>query len=721
MINHALSFLRNYGTDQTDDLKIKRDIRILTMGLLICALDAAVFVPINWRSGKIASAIAHLVLCMLLIMLIRVNKTSHKLAFFLTFIIVEAGLFYLAVYAIPNAGIEYYLLLMAFVLHAFSIDRMTYVVMTLVNTMMFGLSLYMVPPVNPDGFFLYTPFALFTVTLLITRLVRIQKVEYEELINEQNKKLQDQSRELQKLNDIKSEFFANISHELRTPLTLVNGQLEILQMKALRPLEKEERVKKAMRNTRQLGQMIDDLLDLSRLELGTMKLSLQPVNLARYVNGVAASFQSLAESRGIALVIGSPKDVEDLEAMLDTRQFEKVLSNLLYNAFKFTPPGGLTSVKIEKATDQGHINVFNTGDAIPEQEIERLFDRFYQASNNDANTGSGLGLAIAKEIVELHGGTIAAANVAGGVLFTVTIPCSTQLPSQSEVAPDDGQSREVSESDGVFEVARVIDSKLPDMKSNKPVVLAVEDNMEMQAYVHEVLSDYFNLQDASNGKEALEKLITLKPDLILADVMMPEMNGFELLDKLKKSATHFDIPVMFLTALASHDDKMKGLRMGLDDYLVKPFDREELVIRATNLIHNLRRRVALARELEKEDEHENDASTVSAEDEKLIRKAQAFIESNISNKDLSVKTVAESLGMSERQLYRKTASIIGMTPGEYITEVKLQYARRLLVAGKITKLSQLTYELGYHNDSWLSSLFFQRFGKRPSDYFTSVG
>ncbi len=717
MIHRILSYLRNYGTDQTADLKIKRDIRMLTMGLLICAVDAAVFAPLNWRAGDIPSTIAHTVISLSLLMVIRVNKTNHKLAFFLTFIIVEFSLFYLAVYAIPKRGIEFYFLLMAFVLHAFSIDRMTYMVMTLMNTGMFGLSLYMAPRLTPDGDYIYTSIALFTVTLLITRLVRIQKGEYEELINEQNQTLHHQSRELQKLSEIKSEFFANISHELRTPLTLLNGQLEALQVKALQPLEKEERVKKAKRNTRQLGQMIDDLLDLSKLELGSMQLSLQPINLVQYVKRLVASFQSLAESQKIVLLVDAPKDVEDAAVMLDTRQFEKVLNNLLYNAFKFTSPGGQTSVKIEKATDHVHINVFNTGNAIPEQELGRLFDRFYQASNNDTNTGSGLGLAIAKEIVELHSGKIFATNVEGGVLFTVNVPSSVLLPSEPEVVSDNSQfGEQVSKPDPVFAVSEVIESKLPGIKSNKPVVLVVEDNEEMQAYVREVLSDYFNLENALNGKEALEKLSTLKPDLILTDVMMPEMNGFELLDKLKKSATRFDIPVMFLTALASQDDKLKGLRMGLDDYLVKPFDREELVIRVTNLISNLRRRIALTLELEKGGEQKNEPNAVTAEGEKLIRKAQAYIESNIADTNLSVRVVAESAGMSERQLYRKVAALMGMTPNEFITEVKLQYARRLLLAGKVVKLSQLAHELGYAKDSHFSNLFFRRFGKRPGDY-----
>ncbi len=525
-----------------------------------------------------------------------------------------------------------------------------------------------------------------------------------------------QSRELQKLNDLKSEFFANISHELRTPLTLINGQLESLQTKSLPPFEKDERIKRAKRNTRQLGQMIDDLLDLSMLELGTMQLSLQPMDIIQYTRRQVSSFQSLAESKKITLAFEADEKADNITAMIDTRRFEKVLNNLLYNAFKFTSPGGQTSVAVGKQTDQYEITVLNTGNPIPEGELGRLFDRFYQASNNDTNSGSGLGLAIAKEIVDLHHGSIDARNVNGGVIFTVKGPVSSHPPLPSPEGPGISKSTESPKPDLALGLDEVINAKLPEIASNKPVVLVVEDNEEMQAYVHEVLSGYFNLEKASNGKEAIEKLATLNPELIIADVMMPEMDGFELLEKLKKSAAHFNIPVMFLTALASQEDKLSGLRMGLDDYVVKPFDREELIVRVTNLIYNLRRRLALAHELETDEKRTDKRNPITAEDEKLIRKAQAFIESNIATANLSVKAVAESLGISERQLYPRMASIVGMTPGEYITEVKLQYARKLLLAGRINKLSQLTYELGYHNDSYFSNLFFQRFGKRPGDY-----
>lgn len=706
MLKQLFQYIYDYGTDQTDDPKTKRDIRMLSIGLLICALNAAAWTPLNWRVGNTPSTIGHIVLCVLLLVVIRVNKTKHKLAFTLTFILVESGIFYLAVYAIPGQYTEYYFLVMAFVLHAFSINRMTYMVMTLANTVMFGLSLYLVPPIAPNGNLIYTPIALIIVTLLITRLVRIQKGKYEELINEQNKKLQNQSQELQKLSDLKSEFFANISHELRTPLTLIQGQLEALKSKTKNELEQEDRIFKATRNTRQLAYMIDDLLDLSRLDLKALTIQPMPTDMVLFVRRLVASFQSLAESEQVRLEVAVTKTSAAV-ARIDIRQFEKVISNLLYNAFKFTPPGGLVRVTIGGSAANIVLEVFNNGPGIPEADLPQLFDRFYQVKDQSKSTeGTGLGLAIAREIVELHEGTITAANVDGGVTFSVSVSATSELVAEAEQNTIE-----------LEDANRIISEKLAVLATAKPLIFVVEDNLEMQDYLDEVLSPYFRLEKAANGKEALDKLVRLKPHLILADVMMPEMDGLELLKNLKQSASYFNIPVMFLTALASQQDKLRGLRLGLDDYLVKPFDRDELVIRIANQVHNLGRRLALARELEQEEPGQKpDANVLTVEDEQLIRKAQAYIESHISDPGLSVKMVAESLGMSERQWYRRVAALVGMTPNEFIMEIKLQYARKLLLAGKVVKLSQLVRELGYSKDSYFSNLFYQRFGKRPSDF-----
>ncbi len=518
----------------------------------------------------------------------------------------------------------------------------------------------------------------------------------------QKKIIETQSDQLQKLNNLKSEFFANISHELRTPLTLERGNIENVMLSGDRfSPDNDRRLKNAVRSNRQLSRMIDDLLDLSKLELGQYQLKTAPVALNKFVGRVVSSFESLADDRGVGLKFSTEMS-EDISSELDTRQFEKVINNLFYNAFKFSPSGTTVLVRLSVQHGMALISVKDEGAGIPEADLTRIFDRFYRVRNQEAE-GSGLGLAIAKEIVVMHGGSIAVSSIVDvGTEFLIRLPVVEAADETVE------QDEPPAEED-------VVDDKLRSFVSERPEVLVVEDNIEMQDYIKEILSRYFSVTVKANGRQCLEWLETRSPALIISDVMMPEMDGFELLEKLKRSPIYHRIPVILLTARSASDDSLRGLRLGVDDYITKPFDRDELQIKAVNLVNNLQRRVKWVKEMGGEGAPAG-AEEATEEDEKVIATLESYIRGRITDQKIAVSDVAKAVSMSERQLYRKLATVNGMSPGELIIEVRLQYARMLLLQGGIVKLSQLAMEVGIGTPAYLSKMFYERFGKRPTEF-----
>ncbi|MFK7953696.1 MAG: response regulator [Ekhidna sp.] len=526
----------------------------------------------------------------------------------------------------------------------------------------------------------------------------------EKLVNERTKEVALKNEKLEELSQLKSKFFANISHELRTPLTLINGQLDGLH-RSSSSSDTAQRIESSKRNVAQLGNMIEDLLDLSKLELNQKMINPHTANVKYEVGRMVKSFQSLAEAKKIKLLF-EDQLTKKVYANLDTRQFEKVINNLIYNAFKFTRPNGEVGVTLSRDKEHIFIEIFDTGSGIDKEELPHIFDRFYQAANQvDSEVGSGLGLAISKEIIELHDAKISVTSqLEKGTKFTINLKI---VHGDFEELNSEVQNDTISMDDFLKE-------KIFKKGVDKPSILLVEDTHEMRYYLKEILSANFNIHEAINGLEALQWLKNNKVDLIISDVMMPVMTGLELLDEIKKSMDLQHIPVILLTALSSKEDKMEGLRFGVDDYITKPFDQDELLVRAANLIHNLHSRITLAKEIPDE-ENKNEIS-ISTEDEKIINIAKEYIESRISESSLSVSDVASSVAMSERQFYRKLGKITGMTPANFIMEIRLYHAHKLLVNGNMIKLSQVSSEIGINSPSYFSKLFYERFGKKASKY-----
>lgn len=514
-----------------------------------------------------------------------------------------------------------------------------------------------------------------------------------------------QRNDLQKLNTLKSEFFANISHELRTPLTLIQGNLESLEKANNVEIDQKQKVVKARRNAKQLTGMIDDLLDLSRLELGQFIMKQESVPLNLFVKRILSSFQSLSDECRIAMVFES--NLPDTQtANLDQKQFEKVISNLLYNAFKFSSPDTTVRVALSVEGETVVILLADQGPGIPEADLPHIFERFYRSKTQADKEGTGLGLAITKEIIDRHGGTITAQSTKGkGSIFTIRIPKDDQEPKEEQLPLVDLPSAN-----------QLIREKFLKWQVDRPVVLIVEDNTEMQEYLSEILSQNFITHISSHGKAALKWLKENRPHLIISDAMMPEMDGFQLLEHLKKDPEMRQLPFIMLTARSGKDDRLKALRLAVDDYITKPFDQDELMIRSCNLIDNLQNRIHWNTSQAEEDVEILD-KRLTAEDEELVRKLQDYVLENIKDTQLHIQDLADHVAMSERQLRRKLTASTGLSPNEFVMEVRLQRAYQLLVAGDVTKLAHLASEVGIGTPSYLTTQFFKRFGKKPSVFY----
>lgn len=512
----------------------------------------------------------------------------------------------------------------------------------------------------------------------------------------------EQSKALKELNILKSNFFATISHELRTPLTLIQGHAEEVMRTKRLPGSTAEPLRKIKRNIHQLAVMVNDLLDLSKFELQERKVDLRPTDINSSLKRLCAAFTSLAESKNLNFKYFS-NELGVVAALLDEDQFEKVINNLIYNAFKFCRTKDSITISLFRVFDGIQVEISDTGIGIPEEELPYIFDRFYQPKSEIPQSfGAGMGLSIAKDFVELMGGSISVeSGVVKGTTFKLIFNPTDEIP---DIQSSDNSVIDHSET--------LVDQDLLEIPSDI-TVMVVEDNSDVRDYLTRVLRDHFTLILAANGVEALEELDKKLPDLILTDVMMPQMNGWELLEQLQQKPKLARIPVIVLTAIADSEERVKGLRMGVDDYLLKPFESEELLIRISNVVNNLRERIKWAKEFQ-EERPKKDLS----EEHDLLLRLKNYVMEHIDDKHLNVAQIAMFLGLSERQLYRKTSEIVGLSPSKLIQEVKLQYARELLLSQRFNKLAQIAGAIGFDSTQHFSKLYTERFGKKPSDYFS---
>lgn len=530
-------------------------------------------------------------------------------------------------------------------------------------------------------------------------------------------------RRLEKLHAYKLQLFTDISHEIRSPLTLVLSPIDKL-IKNATDIHAKETLQNMRRNAHRILNLVNQLLDIRKLESGQLQLKFQETNLTAFIMQCADSFEQQAEERNIAFQITA--DATYIPVWMDTNSLDKVLHNLLSNAFKYTPEGGTIAVHVTshfnkqntKHPSYAEITVSDTGPGIPEDDTVKIFKRFYQGNNqvSGGQQGSGIGLHLTQVLVEKHGGSVFAENRTdrSGSRFFVKIPLGTSHLPKTQLIKDNDDKNTVIEKPRITSTAAepVVSSVIPHKTNFK--VLVVDDEKDILRYVSQELQSIYKIISAENGSDAFQLALSQLPDLVISDVSMPDMDGFELVKKIKSNSSTNHIPVILLTAKINHEDRMQGIGLGADAYLTKPFLIEELLIMAENLIKN---RMTVKGKYSGAQEQEGKVKTISfkSSDEILMERIVSIINKYLEDPSLNVQLLADEVGLSRVQLHRKVKALTGISTSEFIRNIRLKQAEKLLL-DKQMNISQVAYALGFTNQTHFSTLFKKMYGLSPSEY-----
>ncbi len=564
----------------------------------------------------------------------------------------------------------------------------------------------------------------------------------------QNKQLQIQAERLQEMDQIKSRFFANISHDLRTPLTLILGPLETMLEKK-RQSEDSILLNMIFRNANRLILLINELLELSRIENRMVQLRAVPLDLVSFLDDIIHSFGPLIKSQGVTLTFNS--HVDELICHYDRNKMDKIICNLLSNAFKFTPQGGVIEVELSQAAaaqpmskfpgnrpavDMAVIRVKDSGNGIPASDIPYIFDRFYQVTHEakgadrykqHQSTGTGIGLALVKELVQLHHGRIDVESTIGeGTVFSLQIPVNrwqaaktkhAKAPNSKDTRPDNNTRRLVVNSLATAQTVTPAPAGGPepeqiDGTSSGAKVVVVEDNPDVRRFIRQQIGSKYEISEAANGSEGLKLIRKLIPDLVISDVMMPQMDGYQLCSELKSDMNTSHIPVILLTAKASQKSKIEGLGTGAEAYLTKPFSTTELMLQIRNLIAA---RKQLQEKLRRDLLIEPSKIDMPSMDQQFLTRSREIIEEYISDPDFKVNQLYRAMGMSRSTYHRKIQALTGLSPNEFIRSVRLKRAAQLLTQ-KSGNITDIAFEVGFNNSAYFTKCFKNQFGHPPSAY-----
>ncbi|PHN01588.1 hybrid sensor histidine kinase/response regulator transcription factor [Flavilitoribacter nigricans] len=549
-------------------------------------------------------------------------------------------------------------------------------------------------------------------------------------IEKKNEVLHEQSIQLREMDEIKSRFFANISHEFRTPLTLILGLVKKQVAHPERPPDLRDS-DTMLRNARRLLQLINQLLDLSKLESGEAKLQAVPDDIVLFVKNATAQFESMALDKGLSLTFNGrhleePVDIPPIEIYFDHSKMHKVLNNLLSNAIKFTRAGERVAVELEQLrdTDQDRevvvVRVINTGTEIPAEKLPKVFDRFYQVdgASNREYEGTGIGLALVKELVEMHHGQVSVSSKMQKTCFSISLPVGDDYLGEEEIvrtpmADSEEELPELIPGAG----APIANTLLDEGENDAPdtgrlEILIVEDNSDLRSFIKGILEPEFQVIEAVDGLDGFEKAGAAIPDLIVSDVMMPRMDGYELCKQLKTDDRTNHIPVILLTAKAARENKLEGLGQGADDYLIKPFDEKELTVRIRNLI-DLRKK--LQQKYQQDFSLQADAVPVPTVPNKFLESLRAVVEANIDNEQFGVEEVQREIGMSRSQIHRKLKALTGQSLTTFIRNYRLHRAAELLKQD-VGNITEIAFEVGFNSQTYFSSSFQELFGCSPSEF-----
>lgn len=525
----------------------------------------------------------------------------------------------------------------------------------------------------------------------------------------------------------RNRLFTNFSHELRTPLTLIIAPLEEFVRRTDLVDDVHYKSKLMLRNAQRLLRIVNNLMDLQKNESGTMKLQVSENDIIKFTHEAVASFQDLALYRNIHLKFHHSSDRQLL--WFDWNLLEKVYFNFLSNAFKNVPDGGSVSVELNvKALSElaffipAKLNKYkndkiqyltlsiqDNGVGIAPNELEKIFRPFYQVAQNEhSKSGTGIGLSLSKAIIEMHHGTVWAENAPeSGAVFKFVMPIDKNLFSAEEIA-------ESTDNETVLLNVELPDNAYEADNSSKKqsTILVVEDNRDLNNYICSCLADKYNVIGVTNGEDALAKAVYLLPNLIITDLMMPKMNGIELIQQLKKDMNTSHIPIIMVTAKTGTDDIREGYAAGADEYITKPFDASILKVRVDNLIQN---REKLKELYSKNFSLESLGVDVTSVDEKFMQKLYATLQQNIANSDLNLDAFCKELGLSKSNLYRKIKQITGYSPNEFIRNFRLETAAKMLKETDMT-ITEVYCAVGYNSLAYFSNCFKALYGMSPTEF-----
>jgi signal transduction histidine kinase/ligand-binding sensor domain-containing protein/DNA-binding response OmpR family regulator len=562
-------------------------------------------------------------------------------------------------------------------------------------------------------------FLLFLVFFILLISLRQLIVTNERHKNQKKLALQESIRQ-HELDCLKLKFFTNMSHEFRTPLTLIISPLEKM-IKELKYKELENPLNIIHRNSKRLLNLVNQLLDFRKMEVSGLKLMVSTGNIVAFIREVISSFSDLAEKKQITFKFRS--NINELIMQFDHDKIEKIVFNLLSNAFKYTPENGEITVELgffeelnlvagqgtkDEKRAEVQIKVTDNGIGIPREKLPYIFERFVQAcaSGNIIEHGSGIGLSLVHEFVKIHEGNISAESEEGkGSCFTFSIPVKSWDVERKLI-------EEVLDVPGIDNISTDhLTDEVP-VTGEKKTVLIIEDSEELRLYLFENLQQEYIVFQAPNGSVGLKKAREILPDIIISDIMMPEMDGVELCQNIKSDPVTLHIPVILLTAKTSREEELAGYGSGADAFLTKPFSFEVLEMRIKKLIEQ---RNKLRQLFNKKIEISPSEISVTSIDEKLIQKALTVVEENMSNPDFSVEQLGRELGMSRVHLYKKILSLTGKPPIGFIRILKMKRAAQLLRCSQL-RVSEIAYQVGFNNPKYFSKYFKDEFDMLPSDY-----
>lgn len=544
---------------------------------------------------------------------------------------------------------------------------------------------------------------------------RTHQIEQDKIIIEKDKQIiEQQAAALKALDETKSRFFANITHEFRTPLTLVTGPLEQIIEKDP-PSHLKKRLNGVLKNAKQLLGLINQLLDISKMEGNKMQIEYAHGNIMHYTSELTAQFQAIAQRKKIALSIKTLPD--RWETHFDTDKWQKIINNLLSNALKYTPQGGIVSLLLEQVVENERefiqLIIKDNGIGISEENLNHIFDRFYQAdaSSTRAKGGTGIGLALVKELVALQKGSITVESTPGkGTTFIIKLPVLIPETGEEQISlsSPDAETLPVSEEAAALNGEHSL--SIPE--NGKLQLLIIEDNTEMRNYIRSCIDEtIYHISEAADGEAGIAIAQEIVPDLIISDVMMPEKDGFEVTKAIRNHVATSHIPLILLTAKASLESRLKGLKRGADVYLTKPFSPQELVLRIQKLIE-LRR--FLQQRYQGQQPPEDNTATFRKEDS-FVSELNTYINNNIAEPELDIGAISRHFSLSQRQFYRKLKALKNSSPANYIRTLRLDKAVQLIKEQQLN-ISEIAYETGFSSPSHFSRAFKKVHGKAPSEW-----